>query len=180
MSKHSSIQRLPKEVDPFRLVEQGRKYEARIPVGDFPRIQELLLSDKDSIVNVELEFDRNERELPVISGNLTTTLHMTCNRCLEATEILVDSDINVALVTSDEQADQLQTGFDTHLVEDQKLILNEFIEDELLLALPIVITHEQCEPTRKLIEGLPEEETDLETQEKEDNPFAVLKDLKLN
>lgn len=179
MSNHSSIQRLPREVDPFRLVEQGRKFEARIPVSDFPRIHELLLNDKNSIVNVQLQFARNEYELPVILGNLQTTLEMTCNRCLESTQVLVESEFHVVLVTSDERADELQSGFDTHLVEDQKLILNEFIEDELLLALPIVISHEDCEPKRKLIEALPEDEQDLEGQEK-DNPFAVLKDIKLN
>ena len=104
---------------------------------------------------------------------------MVCNRCLDGTDVIIDSQLEVVLVSNDEQAERLQEAFDICLVEDQKLFLQDFIEDEILLAMPIVILHDQCEPAKELIEALPENE-DTEAQQKEDNPFAVLKDLKLN
>jgi len=180
MSSHSNIQRLPTEVDPFKLVEQSRIFEGRIPQGDFPRLKELLSGDsyKDELVEVNLEFTRTDTRLPVIRGTIKAELQMVCNRCLEATDLTIDTALEVVLVGSDEQAERLQDSFDIWLVEDQNLFLQDFIEDEILLAMPIVIAHDDCEPARDLIEGLPGDE-DEEEQQKE-NPFAALKDLKLN
>ena len=182
MSSNSNIQRLPVEVDPFKLVEQGRLFSGRIPQQDFSRLQELLYSsndnENDKLVEVELEFTRTDTRLPLIKGHIKADLHMVCNRCLDATELKIDSPLEVVLVSSDEQAERLQEGFDIWLVEDQTLFLRDFIEDEILLAMPIVITHDDCEPAKALIEALPGDE-DLDETQKE-NPFAALKDLKLN
>ena len=183
MSSNSTIQRLPVEVDPFKLVEQGRLFEGRIPQQDFPRLQELLFSDdsgsSDSkLIEVNLEFARTDTRLPVIRGHIKADLQMICNRCLDATDLIIDADLEVVLVSTDEQAERLQEGFDIWMVEDQNLFLRDFIEDEILLAMPIVISHEDCEPAKALIEALPGDENTQEEQK--ENPFAALKDLKLN
>ncbi len=181
MSSNSTIQRLPVEVDPFKLVEQGRLFEGRIPQQDFSRLQELLFSDnenKNNLIAVNLEFTRTDTRLPVIKGHIKAELQMVCNRCLEATDLSIDSTLEVVLVGSDAQAERLQEGFDIWLVEDQTLFLRDFIEDEILLAMPIVISHEDCVPARELIEALPGDEN--REEQKKENPFAALKDLKLN
>ena len=180
MSSNSTIQRLPVEVEPFKLVEQGRLFEGRIPQQDFTRLQDLLFSDEDNkkLIEVNLEFTRTDTRLPVIKGHIKAELQMVCNRCLDATDLSIDTTIEVVLVSNDAQAERLQEGFDIWMVEDQKLFLRDFIEDEILLAMPIVISHEDCEPARELIEALPGDENTEE--QKQENPFAALKDLKLN
>ena len=184
MSK-KNIQRLPVEIDPFRLVEQGRIFDGRIPLGDFPRLKDQLFKgendDKqgeDSIVVVHLQFTRTETRLPVVRGKISSELQMTCQRCLKGKEELFETELEVVLVSSDAQADKLQEGFDTWLVEEQQIFLRDFIEDEILLALPLVIAHDECDAARKLIEALPEDE--IEEAQEESNPFAALKDLKLS
>jgi len=180
MSSNSTIQRLPVEVEPFKLVEQGRLFEGRIPQQDFTRLQDLLFSDEDNkkLIEVSLEFTRTDTRLPVIKGHIKAELQMVCNRCLDATDLSIDTTIEVVLVSNDAQAERLQESFDIWMVEDQKLFLRDFIEDEILLAMPIVISHEDCEPARELIEALPGDENTEE--QKQENPFAALKDLKLN
>ena len=182
MSSNTTIQRLPIEVDPFKLVEQGRLFNGRIPQQDFSRLQELLYSNNENennkLIEVDLEFSRSDTGLPLIKGQIKAELQMVCNRCLDATNLTVDTSINVVLVSSDEQAERLQESFDIWLVEDQTLYLLDFIEDEILLAMPIVISHEDCEPAKALIEALPSDENSEEQQK--ENPFAALKDLKLN
>lgn len=179
MSKNSNIQRLPVEIDPFRLVEQGRIFDGRIPLNDFPRLKEQLFEgeEDDSIVNVHLEFTRTDTRLPVVRGTISSALQMTCQRCLKGTEELFETKLEVVLVSSDAQAEKLQEGFDTWLVEEQQIFLRDFIEDEILLALPLVIAHDECDAARKLIEALPENEI-TEVQQEDDNPFAILKELK--
>ncbi len=185
MSKKSKIQRLPVEVDPFRLVDQSRIFDGRIPLNDFPRLKEQLFKGEntadidENIVNVHLEFTRTDTRLPVVRGSISSSLQMTCQRCLKGTEELFETKLEVVLVSSDAQAEKLQEGFDTWLVEEQQMFLRDFIEDEILLALPLVIAHDECDAVRKLIEALPEDEID-ETALENDNPFAALKDLKLN
>ena len=183
MSDNSRIQRLPVDVDPFKLVEQGRQFEGRMPLSDFPRLKDLLYAgestENDKLVIVNLEFTRNETGLAVIKGQIEAEMQMICNRCLDATALKVETQTEVVLVGSDAQAERLQDSFDIWLVEDQTLVLKDFIEDELLLAMPLVIVHDECEPERKLIEALPDEEFSDEQEEKA-NPFAALKDLKLN
>jgi uncharacterized protein len=181
VSKNSNIQRLPVEIDPFRLVEQGRVLDGRIPLSDFPRLKDQLFDVKDdqSIVNVHLEFTRTDTRLPVVKGSISAELQMTCQRCLKGKDELFETELEVVLVSSDAQADKLQGGFDTWLVEEQQIFLRDFIEDEILLALPLVIAHDECDAARKLIEALPEDEID-ESATEDENPFAALKDLKLN
>ena len=185
MSNDSSIQRLPVEVDPFRLVDQGRLFDGRIPLSDFKRVNKLLFkSSTDDLkaektrVKVHLEFTRTDTKLPVIKGTINVDLSMICQRCLDSKYESLETSFEVVLVSTDEQAERLQEGFDTWLVEDQILFVNDFLEDEMLLAMPFVVTHEDCQPVRELIEALPEEIQEQVSQEKE-NPFAVLKDLNL-
>jgi len=189
------FQRLPVEVDPFRLVEQGRELVGKLPLSDFPRLGDLLFAEDglenktdQAAIDVTLVFDRGETGLPTINGIIKCELVMSCQRCLNAVETKLESELCVVLVTSDAQAETLQEGYDTWLVEDNRMFLQDFIEDEVLLALPIVVSHEQCEPVRELIEALPDDErkqatdslsaNDEEEADKE-NPFAVLKNLKL-
>lgn len=176
MSNNNRIQRLPVEVDPFRLVDQGRILEGNIPLGDFPRLQETLCEVTDKLVNVKLEFTRTDTRLPVIKGHIAANLGMLCNRCLKSADVDVETHLEVVLVSSDGEAERLQQGFDTWLVEDKQIFLRDFIEDEILLALPVVVTHEECNASRKLIEAIPDEKV----PEEEQNPFAALKDLKLD
>jgi uncharacterized protein len=59
------------------------------------------------------------------------------------------------------------------------MFINDFLEDEMLLAVPFVVAHDDCQPVRELIEALPEDIEEQSSQEKE-NPFAVLKGFKLD
>jgi len=179
VSKNSNIQRLPVEIDPFRLVEQGRIFDGRIPLGDFPRLKEQLFEQgsEDNIVTVHLEFTRTDTRLPVVRGTISSDLQLTCQRCLKGKEEAFETKLEVVLVSTDAQAEKLQEGFDTWLVEEQQIFLRDFIEDEILLALPLVIAHDECDAARKLIEALPEDEIS-EVEQEESNPFAALKVLK--
>lgn len=189
MSSNKRIQRLPVEVDPFRLVDQGRVYEGKIPVGDYPRLKEILFdsdegSENGTLVNVKLEFTKTDTGFAVILGKISARLEMPCQRCLKAEVVPFETELKVVLVASDEQAERLQDGYDTWLVEDHSLFLQDFIEDEILLALPYTVSHETCESVIELNEFMPEshpqdDEQNKEAQEK-GNPFSALKDLKLN
>ncbi len=173
--------RLPVEVNPFRLVEQRKILVGTILLSRLPRIQELLCAEKDDAaeVNVTLSFDRTEMGLPIISGEIEAQLDLSCQRCLSKLAHSFTSSVNVNLVITDEQAERVQgEGYESYLVEEERLFLQDFIEDEILLALPLSAMHEQCDADRPYIEALPEDELDLVEEDKQDNPFATLNKLK--
>ena len=201
--------RLPVEINPFRLVEQRRSLVGSLALSRLPRLQDMLCSSDSGGyvggVKVQMDFDRTETGLPHVSGEIEAQFDLTCQRCLNQLTHSVTIPLNVILVKTDAQAERAPEGFDTYLVEDDRLFMQDFIEDEILLALPISAMHEEheeCEPAKPYIEALPEDEVYLggnldksldknldnspvngltnNSVEKDvhDNPFAALKKLK--
>lgn len=186
--------RLPVEVDPFRLIEQRRQLSGIIPLSQLPRVKALAVLDGESVLHefqVNLEFQRSDSGLPMISGRVQGVVPVQCQRCLGAVTIDVDSTVNVVLTTSEIDRQPEEQGYELYIVTDERLFLQDFIEDEILLALPLVARHDTCSAAKELTEVLPREMAQLEQagqsdgqtqdtghEDVQDNPFAVLKDWK--
>lgn len=168
--------RLPVEVNPYRLVEQRRELDGEYELKHFSRIADLLADDSGA-VSVELSFLKNESGLSVIKGHVTGEISLVCQRCLEPVSIAIDNSIDLVLVGSDEEAERLQGSYETYLVEEGRIILQDFVEDEVLLNIPQLVMHDECEPFRPLVEATPEVIKQA-VQEERENPFAVLQNLK--
>lgn len=177
------LNRLPVEVNPFRLVEQKKRLTGVVPLKQLSRLAEMALPETEDF-SVELDFTRSTSNLPMVQGYVRGTVMLECQRCLQPIQYRIDSPVRVALTTfqSDERPEQ--EGLEAWLVEDDRLFLMDFVEDEILLALPFVAKHEQCEPVRPLIEALPTDIPAITSGQEDDpaqakkNPFAVLKDWK--
>lgn len=168
--------RLPVEVNPYRLIEQRRVLDGVYEIASFSRISDLL-ADNDGTVTVDLSFYRNESGLPAVKGQISGELSLVCQRCLEPVSIAIDNTIDLVLVGSDEDAERLQGGYETYLVEEGRIVLQDFVEDEVLLNIPQLVMHDDCEPYKPLIEATPEAISQTLGEERE-NPFAVLQNLK--
>jgi uncharacterized protein len=168
--------RLPIEVNPFRLIEQRRELDGEFPIDRFSRIADLLV-DNEGVIAAKLSFGKNELNLPSIHGHVSGQLNLVCQRCMKSCEYIIDHPIDLVMVTSDEAAERLQGSHETYLVEEGRIFLQDFVEDEILLNIPQMVMHDQCEPARPLIEALPETVSQVLKEEKE-NPFAVLQNLK--
>lgn len=178
--------RLPIEINPYRYIEQKRLIDGEIALNKLPRLRELLSSDKGN-VKVSLEFTHNEAYLPTLKAHIKSTLHLVCQRCLETVDYKVDRDLSLVLVKTEVQETQLQDSYDTYLVEDEVIFLPNLIEDELMLTLPISITHQQCEmvypkddisfSTHNIGDTGNDDNNEKNDMAKE-NPFAILQKLK--
>ena len=170
--------RLPIEINPYRLVEQRRLLSGSLLLNKLPRIQELTSSDKGEVF-VELEFTVTDTGLPTIIGKVTGSVPLQCQRCMHSFEFAIDSRLQVILLSSDAEAERLQDSHDMWLVEDDRIFLQDFIEDELLLSLPVVAKHEVCDLNEAALKAsFNEEEINIVQKENAENPFALLKDWK--
>jgi len=109
-----------------------------------------------------------------VSLTVEAQVHQTCQRCLQPAAIDLRVDRPFRFVHDEAQAAELDADSDDDvLVLSRRFDLQEWVEDELLLALPIVPLHEACPAPLPL----PVEEED-EAAPAQPNPFAVLQALK--
>lgn len=107
-----------------------------------------------------------------------TSIDLTCQRCMGAVEtpIAVEqwyrfvATEDIAMAEDDEAEEDL-------LVMAPQFDLLAVLEDELLMALPLVPMHEQCPVAPILSAGTIEGENELQPEPRP-NPFAVLAQLK--
>jgi uncharacterized protein len=175
-----------REFDPLRLEVQAFAKEAAKLGGRRPLLQLVRLADaardgagtdrRDSHVTWTARGE--QRVAP--GGEPQTWLHvkaaatfaLECQRCLQPMPVSLEIDRSFLFVHGEDAAAQLDADSeDDVLALTRALDLGELIEDELLLALPIVPRHEACPVP------LPVRPNDPLADEKP-NPFAVLAGLK--
>jgi len=175
MSDHS----LPKTVDALKYADQNKVLEGHVAVKLMPRLLEML-EDESGFVQVYLEFDRDEQRLRVLKGRLNATLQMRCERCLKPVAKEIESNFELGIVLSDEDAKQLPRRYEPLLLElDEPLELKEVIEEELILSLPMFAYHEACAGDYEQADNEPAEDAVDKDEGEKENPFSVLSELKL-
>ena len=162
-------------IEPLSLAEKGRTLSGRVAVSRLDRLCQSLHGGKGE-VEVRLHFDKDEGGQPNVTGHLSTTLQLECQRCMQAMELPVSVDVQLGIVRTQQQAESLPDNYDPLLVSDEQITATDIVEDELILALPLVALHEMDEcPAADRV--LAQDEQDEPIPQRE-NPFAVLADLK--
>lgn len=167
---------LPEFIDPLSWAETGHRLQGRVRVRDMSRLREALHSpDGDGEIEFDLQAGIDEQGVRFLRGRIGGVLTVTCQRCLEALELPVDSRVALGLVTSHSQTDNLPEPYEGLVLESRSIPLIRIVEDELLLALPIVAMHTEpeCRPDMQA-----EQPAGEDVQGKAPNPFAVLERLK--
>ena len=169
MSQHSSAEYFL----PFRLARQNQVLAGRMSIEKMARLGECLYSNQAE-VDYHLHFRQNEGGRYIVTGNISGSVDMVCQRCMQPVTYDVAANVAVAFVTSDAQAERITEEYEPLIVEDDQVGLSEFIEDEVILALPIVATHTDLDCQSWFKEN-PEPEFKEEPRK---NPFAELAKLK--
>ncbi|WP_438969857.1 YceD family protein [Methylophaga sp.] len=171
------LQQLPKEIDPFRFANNGRKLEGELALANMPRLADSL-NDKTGLVTVSMQFDVDPTGTPNMQGHFETTLLLTCERCMQQLEHPVEIDTWLGLVKHAKLAESLAEQYEPWVVEDNQLVdPATVVEDELILALPLVPKHDyDCLPAEAWFSG--DEEVEETPEVKPESPFAVLSALK--
>ena len=167
-------QTLPVHLNFAQKAKIGFELKGKWPIKQLKRLNEVLLSDQGEL-DVELKFDR-AGPIPFIDGHITAELQLKCQRCMQAMPYAVDIRFKLGLVLNDEHIEKLPDEFEPYMLEDDNNHLPDLLEDELLLALPLVAMHEfDC--SDYLQQQSTEHQNEVEKVEEKENPFSVLKDL---
>jgi uncharacterized protein len=172
--------------DPLRLdvqafAKESGELNGRWPLRRFERIAQTVhaeapASDGDEVAWSARGEQRNRRGAPAqpwLRLTARACLPLECQRCLQPVETILDVDRWFHFVAGEDAAAQIDADSDDDVLAlTRALDLRELVEDELLLALPLVPRHSEC-PSPLMPPG------DLEgVAEEKPNPFAALAALK--
>ncbi len=164
----------PNQADPFLLASSAATVDHSFTIKEFERVATLLL-EQSGTVTVHLRFGVDGAQIPFLSGALSVNLQIPCQRCMEAMTVPVESSFNMGLIRSEDESKLLSEQYEPLLVDGKAFSLLEFVEDELILAIPVVVTHEpdECSASRYL-----QDSTVIEDGKERENPFQILQHLK--
>ena len=173
-------QRLPLEVDPFRLATKEEQLKGAIPLKQMKRLVSSLCSDEgDVLIDVVFSLDLNR--VVLLSGTIQADIKLICQRCMEEMDLPVKLDFQIAFARSEAEMERLPEEYEVTLIEDTPIMLSDLIEDEILLALPSIPKHldERCSPDYVAEDWNSQQANETNTENvKQDNPFDVLASLK--
>ncbi|MGA8278572.1 MAG: YceD family protein [Rhodanobacteraceae bacterium] len=132
-----------------------------------PRLCELLASFGGD-VTYDLEFGNDALGTASLAVRVEAGLPLVCQRTLRIYIQSVTVDQRLGLIVDAGQEDALLEGYEPVLMVDGRICLHDVVEDELILAVPLV----------PLSPGPPLDYATGPTDDAEHGPFAVLEKLK--
>ena len=159
---------MPLTIAPERFAETGACIEGRLELGKMTRLTGLL-GDSQGTVDLKLAFARSGDGITCVTGSYETNLQLICQRCLEPVAVYLANKINVG-ITFAGTTTKLPASMEPLVLEQETMLLTDFIEDEILLGLPISPMHrlEDCAVSGPATGRNPAGSS----------PFHVLKELK--
>lgn len=170
---------IPDHVDARKIFVQQALIEGGIPLSRLPRFREAL-TDGQGDVRVALDFIIDDEYRRVIEGTLTAQVHVLCQRCLEPMDVLIEEAFSLAVLESEVQMANLPKRLDPWICEDTKLVLADLVDEQLILAMPIVSYHEgPCTgPMSFGEETTSGDKAAPDSGSRKANPFDILRTLK--
>jgi uncharacterized protein len=165
-------QALPETVDPWRMVQARRHFEGTLRLAAMPRLAADLAAPEGG-ARFDLEFGTDEFGVAYLHLRAEAALPLTCQRSLDVFALPVSIDTRLGLIKQEADEAALPPGYEPLLVSDGVLRPADVIEDELILALPLV----PVKPGSTHIERSWGDESDAAVDD-QPNPFAALEKMK--
>ena len=162
---------VPEVLDASRMVASRRGVEGRVPLASLTRLRDSLVDTEGEVV-YSLDFGTDELKVPFVELRVEASLPLLCQRSLERFELPVTIAQRLGLIRDEADEAALPEGYEALLMpEDGMLKPIELVEDELILALPVIPVKPGTEAMER---DWPAEEAEMARV----NPFAALSALK--
>ena len=173
----------PRKLDVVAFAAEHGALAGELPVSELSRLSKGALPqiEADATVRWAAQGVRGELAGGGIEARLqlqaATSLQLVCQRCLQPVTVALDVKPRLRFVADEALAEELDADSeDDVLALGAPLDLHALIEDELILALPLVPRHERCPQPLPWSPSAPA----AGDQEPVDNPFAALAALRRN
>ncbi|WP_407354487.1 YceD family protein [Luteimonas sp. R10] len=162
---------VPEVVDAWRMVAAGRVFEGRLPLSGMSRLRDVLL-DGEGEAEFSLGFGRDALQVPYAELRIEAALPLLCQRTLQRFLHPVRIEQRLGLIRDEADEAALPPGYEALLLAaDGELRPAELVEDELILAVPLV-------PVAPDSESVERDWPVPADEEERANPFSALAALK--
>lgn len=168
--------RIPTTVDPVKSAGKQLVYDGLVPSSALSRLQALLLTPSADVPCV-ISFGTDEQGIHYVQGEAATEVEVACERCNEAMSLSLSTTFQYAPVTRRQPAEDMPSQYElVELDEFGEINLHRIVEDELMLAMPVVVKHDDkdCSIDSSAMSWGKIDDS----PEPSENPFAVLQALK--
>ena len=174
---------LEKSVKVTKMADSGQEIELRQDLIFFKNFVLILESElgsykvnedaknwRYSSVNIKMQFGYLDKtnKIPILEGNLSVNLYMICQRCLEVFELPLNISLKYAFLIRENNFEK-NINYEIWELPNDKLNIYDFIEEILIISIPLYPSHksnENCNLLLKSVDG-----------ENKNKPFSNLKDL---
>jgi len=168
--------KIPVSIDPIRAATSRLNYQGTVSGKVLKRLNELCAGDCSDVA-VSLECGVDLQGIVYLKGKAVTELTLLCQRCMTLFTTEVTVEFCFSPCRTQAEVDELPEAYDPiECDEIGEVRLHTMIEDELILAVPLVPTHDvaACHVgSNDMAVGEIED-----AQQSRPNPFAVLEKLK--
>lgn len=126
------------------LADRGVTLSGELDIGRLTRLRGLLHSDSGS-VRATLRFRQRGDGWLASEVEYRADVELVCQRCLEPFRQELEENVNVVIADSDSLPTTVPTGFEPFELEDGRLQPVQLIEDEVIVAIPLVPKHARVE-----------------------------------
>jgi uncharacterized protein len=137
------------------LANRGVALGGELDIGKLTRLRSLLHSDSGSVRATLLFRQRGDGWLQS-ELDYEAAVELVCQRCLEPFRCDLKQTVNVVVADSDSLPATVPEGFEPFELEGGRLLPTQLVEDELIVAIPLVPKHarvEDCGSVARQIAG---------------------------
>jgi uncharacterized protein len=135
------------------LADRGVTLSGELDIGKLTRLRGLLHSDSGS-VKAALRFRQRGDGWLGSELEYRADVELVCQRCLEPFRQELKESVNVVIADRDSLPATVPTGFEPFELEDGRLLPAQLIEDEVIVAIPLVPKHPRVEDCGSLARQL--------------------------
>lgn len=164
--------KLPSRMHAAHLIQRRARIATCLFCHELPRLADLCLSS-DSKIRVKLEFAPEPgSNRPFVIVATQATLALKCQRCLAPMERDILQHSRLIIAENEAEAKVIPFAHDIVICNEGYINLKDMVEDEILLALPDILVHENMGECDQQVAQYARVE-----KKRCDNPFSALKNL---
>ena len=136
------------------LGERGAVLDGELRVAELTRLKASLHADCDATVTVALKFACAADGRARMQLAFAATLSLTCQRCLEPVEQVVDETVEWIVVGSEAEAARVADELEPLVLAEDRFQPATLVEDELIVSLPMAPRHASIDECGALAQNL--------------------------
>jgi DUF177 domain-containing protein len=157
-------------INPLRLAKSRERIKGSLVLDSLERLKAVLLENTGKL-EYSLSFDFDESGTCIVESAIDSQLILECQRCLKPVVIEIHRISLLGVINDKNEIDALAKEYEPLQLDEENITVEELLEDELLLSIPISPLHAENECTGQEI--LDQVNADAKLQ-----PFAALAALK--